>query len=167
MRRVVLARAVACAMGASVRAPLVVPHVRTLTTFTSPPRAPPSSSSSSTASGLGWAVGGAAALAAATAATAATVQHVAHADKPKALPVYTRAQVAEHATPATGIWVTYKDGVYDISGASHARACMPHAIRAARAPAPHRRGFHYPAVCVGRRSELYDTLPLVSRALNG
>jgi len=118
MRRVVLARAVARAVGASVRAPLVAPHVRSLSTFTSPPRAPPWSS---TAGGLGWAVGAAAAVAAAAAATAATVQPVAHADKPKALSVYTRAQVAEHATPATGIWVTYKDGVYDISGASACR----------------------------------------------
>eukprot|EP00118_Oscarella_pearsei_P025113 m.307539 g.307539 ORF g.307539 m.307539 type:complete len:511 (+) comp42422_c0_seq1:128-1660(+) len=31
------------------------------------------------------------------------------------LPVYTRAFVAGHTTPETGIWVTYKDHVYDIS----------------------------------------------------
>lgn len=30
-------------------------------------------------------------------------------------PVYTRAQVAEHKTSEGGIWVSYKDGVYDIT----------------------------------------------------
>mmetsp|Transcript_28948 Transcript_28948/g.84853 ORF Transcript_28948/g.84853 Transcript_28948/m.84853 type:complete len:537 (-) Transcript_28948:164-1774(-) len=30
-------------------------------------------------------------------------------------PTYTRAQVAEHTTADSGIWVTYKDGVYDIT----------------------------------------------------
>jgi sulfite oxidase len=32
-----------------------------------------------------------------------------------ALPNYTRAEVALHKMPETGIWVTYKDGVYDIT----------------------------------------------------
>lgn len=31
------------------------------------------------------------------------------------LPVYTRAQVAAHRTKETGVWVTYKSGVYDIT----------------------------------------------------
>jgi len=30
-------------------------------------------------------------------------------------PTYSKAQVAEHTTAETGIWVTYKDGVYDIT----------------------------------------------------
>ena len=29
--------------------------------------------------------------------------------------IYTRAEVAAHTTAETGIWVTYKDGVYDIT----------------------------------------------------
>lgn len=33
----------------------------------------------------------------------------------KAFPTYTRAQVEQHKTKETGIWVTYKDGVYDIT----------------------------------------------------
>jgi len=33
----------------------------------------------------------------------------------KAWPVYTRAEVARHTTPETGIWVSYKSGVYDIT----------------------------------------------------
>jgi len=31
------------------------------------------------------------------------------------LPNYTKAEVANHKTPETGIWVTYKNGVYDIT----------------------------------------------------
>lgn len=31
------------------------------------------------------------------------------------LPTYTRAEIAKHKTVETGIWVTYKDGVYDIT----------------------------------------------------
>ena len=31
------------------------------------------------------------------------------------LPFYSRAEVAKHTTPATGIWVTFEDGVYDIT----------------------------------------------------
>lgn len=31
------------------------------------------------------------------------------------LPEYTREEVSRHKTPETGIWVTYKDGVYDIT----------------------------------------------------
>ena len=31
------------------------------------------------------------------------------------LPSYTKADVAKHATPEARIWVTYKDGVYDIT----------------------------------------------------
>jgi len=30
-------------------------------------------------------------------------------------PLYSRAEVAQHTTPETGIWVTYKNGVYDIT----------------------------------------------------
>ena len=33
----------------------------------------------------------------------------------RSLPVYTRAEVAAHVSPETGIWVIYKDGVYDIT----------------------------------------------------
>mmetsp|Transcript_19730 Transcript_19730/g.50088 ORF Transcript_19730/g.50088 Transcript_19730/m.50088 type:complete len:564 (+) Transcript_19730:209-1900(+) len=33
----------------------------------------------------------------------------------KDLPVYTREEVSKHTTPETRIWVTYKDGVYDIT----------------------------------------------------
>jgi len=36
-------------------------------------------------------------------------------EKIKSLPEYTKAQVAEHKTSSNGIWVTYKDGVYDIT----------------------------------------------------
>eukprot|EP00501_MAST-03F_sp_TOSAG23-6_P001925 GSMAST32.ASY1.ANO1.2005.1 assembled CDS len=31
------------------------------------------------------------------------------------LPTYTRAEIAEHKTSENGVWVTYKDGVYDIT----------------------------------------------------
>ena len=31
------------------------------------------------------------------------------------LPVYTREEVAKHTTPETRIWVTFRDGVYDIT----------------------------------------------------
>jgi sulfite oxidase len=31
------------------------------------------------------------------------------------LPVYSRAEVAKHKTPETGVWVTFKDGVYDVT----------------------------------------------------
>ncbi len=31
------------------------------------------------------------------------------------LPNYTKAEVSKHTTPETGIWVTYKDGVYDVT----------------------------------------------------
>ena len=31
------------------------------------------------------------------------------------LPTFTMADVGKHSTPETGIWVTYKDGVYDIT----------------------------------------------------
>ncbi|KDD77101.1 oxidoreductase molybdopterin [Helicosporidium sp. ATCC 50920] len=31
------------------------------------------------------------------------------------LPVYTKEEVAKHRTKETGIWVTYKDGVYDVT----------------------------------------------------
>ncbi|KAF8069467.1 hypothetical protein HT031_001583 [Scenedesmus sp. PABB004] len=34
---------------------------------------------------------------------------------PDGLPVYTAAQVAAHRTPAERVWVTYKDGVFDIT----------------------------------------------------
>jgi hypothetical protein len=33
----------------------------------------------------------------------------------KDLPIYTRADVASHKTPETGIWVSFKSGVYDIT----------------------------------------------------
>jgi cytochrome b involved in lipid metabolism len=39
----------------------------------------------------------------------------ADADTNDKLPVYRQSEVAKHNTPATGIWVTYKDGVYDVS----------------------------------------------------
>jgi sulfite oxidase len=31
------------------------------------------------------------------------------------LPTYSRSEVAKHTTPETGIWVTYGQGVYDIT----------------------------------------------------
>jgi cytochrome b involved in lipid metabolism len=31
------------------------------------------------------------------------------------LPIYTKEVIRAHSTEATGIWVTYKDGVYDIT----------------------------------------------------
>jgi sulfite oxidase len=34
---------------------------------------------------------------------------------PASLPIFTRAQVAAHASPATGVWVTYGAGVYDVT----------------------------------------------------
>ncbi|KAL2914519.1 hypothetical protein HK105_205868 [Polyrhizophydium stewartii] len=34
---------------------------------------------------------------------------------PNGRPLYTRAEVAEHATPEKRIWVTYGDGVYDVT----------------------------------------------------
>jgi len=33
----------------------------------------------------------------------------------ESLPTYSREEVSQHKTPATGIWVIYKDGVYDIT----------------------------------------------------
>lgn len=30
-------------------------------------------------------------------------------------PVFSEDEVAEHATKDTGVWVTYKDGVYDVT----------------------------------------------------
>jgi hypothetical protein len=106
-------RAVACRVVSHVRGPLVAPHVRSLSTFTAPPPTP-------ARPGPGWRNAGWAA-AALGAAAAAVGQSVVYADGlVKPLPVYTRAQVAEHATKAAGIWVTYKDSVYDITGASPA-----------------------------------------------
>ena len=33
----------------------------------------------------------------------------------KGLPEYTQEDVAKHKSPQTGIWMTYKDGVYDVT----------------------------------------------------
>lgn len=61
----------------------------------------------------------AAAVAVATAAAAAGTYGLAGPPaacrEEKELPIYTRAQVAEHCTKEKGIWCTYKDGVYDIT----------------------------------------------------
>ena len=31
------------------------------------------------------------------------------------MPVFTSEDVAKHADPSTGIWISYKNGVYDIT----------------------------------------------------
>ena len=37
------------------------------------------------------------------------------ADSEKPLPVYRRQEVAKHTNAKSGIWVTFKDGVYDVT----------------------------------------------------
>lgn len=56
------------------------------------------------------------------------------ADASGKLPEYTADEVAQHKTPKDRVWVTYKDGVYDITdfiaqvGGHHTCACQPLSI---------------------------------------
>lgn len=75
------------------------------------------------AAGAAWAVCderrgtacAAAPAAPAAAAAAAPWQHAAAAPDARALPTFSLAEVAKHATPEARVWVTFRGGVYDIT----------------------------------------------------
>lgn len=73
----------------------------------------------------------------------------------KALPVIRQSEVAQHTTPQTGIWTTYKDGVYDITTfvASHPGGEDKIKLAAGKAVEPFWRLYRkakYCAACVRR-----------------